>query len=278
MNFKSWLEHEHLYDDLDSNFQLGTTSEKAKERQSASQVFIGKTKTIPNLKYDPKMPIDSQSMFGNPPKEYQEENPDWRDRFSQFSHETIPPEINLKNKRIVCSKYRHPPIAQPILNKDPLVDHNNGRKPAGGLWYAFGNDWIDWSQQVPHRIRMFIHEIKVDTRKMVILDSKEKTNLFEKDYGIKRKIPGSQRYETLINWINVVRDYGGIEIQKNGLHFSDWQEYWDIASGCIWNQHTLKDSRLLYVYDINKREYVRPEKLGVYSGKASRIKRPLPPI
>lgn len=272
--FRQWLEHEYLYDDLDRDIRLGQPNQQAQDRLAASQSFFGSTEWLPNPQYDPDMPVDPNNLSLHPPKEYQTQNPDWQQRFSQFTTKEIAPQINLANKRIVLSKYRHPPIAMPVLNKSASDDPHHGRKPFGGLWYAFGNNWIGWSQQVPERLRMFVHEIKINKDKMLILDSKEQTNKFEQDYGMKRDL--GQKYEIIIDWSKVSKDYGGIELQRSAMHFIDWQENWDIPSGCVWNQDAVADTKLLYIYDINNKEYVSPRKLGLYSGYSSRVKNPLP--
>lgn len=277
MNFKKWLEHDHLYDDLHTKHELGKTSPEENERLNASRPFIGSTEYHPNPDYDKEMPRDyDNNHFGLPPKEYRDNHPDWEKRFYKTLHKEIAPQINLKNKRIVLSRYRHPPVVIPITNKDPMIDHHHGLKPYGGLWYAFGNDWIGFSQSVPHRLSMFIHEIKIDLNKILILKNKQETENFERDYGLKRDI-NSEKYEVIIDWQKVSRDYSGIEIHKEALHYIDWQEYWDLASGCIWNQDALKDSKLLYVYNIFSKKYESPRTLGVYSGKSSKIKKRLPP-
>ena len=89
--------------------------------------------------------------------------------------------INLpKNKRIVVSAYREPPIPMPIKNLDVQQDNWHGRKPIGGLWYAFGNDWIRFTESnMPKKLFMFIHEINVNTSNMIILNSEKERRDFE---------------------------------------------------------------------------------------------------
>lgn len=268
-NFTEWLrEHEYLYDDLD---RVDSEDPKAQERLAASQDFISGSREVPNPEYDPDMPWGLDGML---PQEYKDKYPNWQDKRFPSNREEIPANINLGNKRIVLSKYRHPPIVLPIGNKDIAEDHHHGRKPFGGLWYSFGNNWIQWSEQVPWRIRMFIHEIKINSEHMLILKNIEETSLLEKKYGSKRY--DGFRYETLINWKKVAKDYGGVELQRNSMHHRDWQEPWDVASGCIWNKQALADTKLLYVYDVHSKKYVKPRNLGLYGGYSSKIKKPLP--
>ena len=270
MRFKQWIEHDYLYDDLDKR---DNDSEK-EDRVAASQDFIAGSREVPNPHYDPNIPMKDGSFFGNPSQEYQDQNPDWEKKIRQFNHETIPAKINLGNKRIVLSKYRHPPIAFPLNNKDVSEDKHHGRKPYGGLWYAFGSDWIRWSEQVPARLRMFVHEIKINNKVLILKDKNDKS-LFEQKYG--KQVPSYYGQETLINWPDVAKDYGGIEVQSGAMNRNGWQEDWDIASGCIWGQDAIADTKLLYVYDVNNKKYVSARELGVYGGYSSRIKNPLPP-
>ena len=197
--------------------------------------------------------------------------------------------INLpKNKRIVVSAYREPPIVLPLENLDVQEDRWHGRKPFGGLWYAFGNGWILFAESnMPKKLYMFIHEINVNTSNMIILNSEKEVKDFEIKYGWTgesdkqsggqlSKYKGEKYPKNLwINWQDVIKDYDGIEITGDALHRDKWQEYWDMPSGCIWNKNALKDSKLLYVYDVKTKTYVKPNELGIYAGKSSKIKNPL---
>jgi hypothetical protein len=160
------------------------------------------------------------------------------------------------------------------------------------MWYAFGSEWIQFAHSsMPLMLYMFIHEIILDTKRIAIINSKESLNTFEKNYGfnfhynqngekvIKKYDGENTSYsssEVLINWPDVVKDFDGVEVYGKGLTRNDWQEYWDIPSGCVWNQSAIKDSRLLYLYNIKTKQYVKPESLGIYAGYSSKIKTPLP--
>lgn len=248
-----------------------------------------------------------------PPGSSVEPSPEAEDRLIASKAFTDQPAALSKKSKIVMSAYRHPPIAIKIKNESIHKDHHHGGKPYGGMWYAFGNDWINFSQQMPHRIRMFVHEIKTNDNNIFIIDTNEKLLEFEKKYGyifyyksesqewdyekwikgeIKKKpaqkiikkyngekikiTKDMQDTRILINWPDVAKNYSGVEIRKSGLSGIDWQEYWDLESGCIWNQSAIKDTKLIYVYDVNKKKYVKPIKIGVYGGYSSKIKNPLP--
>jgi len=112
---------------------------------------------------------------------------------------------------------------------------------------------------------MFVHEINVDYSKIFVINSKQSLSDFEKRYGRLRE-------GVLINWPDVARDYSGVEVSGNGFMGMGWQEYWDVASGCIWGQGAIKDTRLLYLYDMKSKRFVKPSDSGVYAGWSSKAK------
>ena len=210
--------------------------------------------------------------------------------------------ISLGNRRIVVSKYRQPPIATPIKNQDIKIDHHYGRKPIGGLWYGIGSGWLDFAyNNVPTMIHMFIHELILDTNKIAIINSKASNDNFEKRYGFEFYFTddgkkGKKNFiklndkektisepfdkihpETLMNWPDVEKEYFGVEISGGGLKSYQWQEYWDLPSGVIWNQSAVKNTRLLYIYNTKTKEYVKPNSLGIYAGNSQSSQNPLPP-
>jgi len=266
MNFKCWFEHEYLQD----------RKEDEPYRVSASDSFIDGLSSHPNPEYDSD--FAAKFHFRELPKDYEEKVPNWRNKIYPNTHTEVPAELSLKGKRIVLSKYRHPPIVLPISNGDISVDKYHGFKPQGGLWYALGNAWIQFAQGMPAKMGSFVHEVMIDTNRILVLNDEESCSNFERRYGVKQEKSHPSDIEFLINWPNVVKDYAGIEISGSGLHRQDWQEYWDIPSGVIWDKLGLKDSKLLYVYNIKTKKYVRAGDLGVYAGRSSRIRSSLPAV
>jgi hypothetical protein len=252
MNFKQWLESEYARDTF-LHSDMDWDHPDIEDRRKAADNFI---------------------------------KGDYLDYLKPHEKENIK---NLpKNKRIVVSAYREPPIPMPIKNLDVQEDRWHGRKPIGGLWYAFGNDWIRFTESnMPKKLFMFIHEINVNTSKIAMLQSKKEVKDLEIKYGWTgesdkqsggqlSKYKGEKYPKNLwINWQDVIKDYDGIEITGDALHRNNWQEYWDVPSGCIWNQNALKDSKLLFVYNVKTKTYVKPNELGLYAGKSSKIKNPL---
>lgn len=245
ISFRSWLEHEYLYDEPSSSAG-GSNSPRTDSR-------IDRAYAAGAL-----LPKGSSSIFVND------------------SSKIAKPEFDLKNKRIVLSSYRQPPIATPIKNQDVSVDPYHGGKPTGGIWYSYGNEWIDYAfnNSLGH-LRMFVHELFIETSKIVKIHDQKSKEDFEAKYG--KKVSNGPYGDLLINWPQVVKDYSGVEVIKNGLTGDTWQTYWDIPSGCIWDQSAIRDSKLLYVYNVKTKRYTRASELGVYAGLSSKSKNPLPP-
>lgn len=251
MNFKKWLESEYARDTLSAD--LHHQHQDVQDRIKASSAFIGG---------------QPMSIFYNGNEE-----------------EKITPIELPKNKRIVVSAYRTPPIVQHLGNLDAREDRWHGRKPFGGLWYAFGNSWIDFAHgNMPSRLLMFVHEIYLDTNKIAKINSEKSRKEFEIKYGWVgnsdkqsggnlSKYKGEEHPRSLwINWQDVMKDYDGVELTDEGLYNQNWSEGWDIPSGCIWNKNALKDSKLLYVYNVKTKNYVKTSELGLYAGKSTKIK------
>jgi hypothetical protein len=254
MNFKLWLESEYTRDTF--NPDMDDNHPDIADRRKAADTFIMGDYLEPHEKENIKL-------------------------------------INLpKTKRIVVSAYREPPIPLPLKNLDVQENRYHGIKPIGGLWYAFGNDWIRFAQNnLPNKMFMFIHEIYVNTSNMIVLNSEKEKRDFEIKYGWTgesdrqsgtggniTKYKGAKDPRSLwINWKDVEKDYGGVEIHRDALNRKYWNDGWDMPSGCIWNKNALKDSKLLYVYNVKTKTYVKPNELGIYAGKSSKIKNPLLP-
>jgi hypothetical protein len=252
MNFKLWLESEYTRDTFHSD--MDDNHPDIEDRRKAADIFIRGDYLEPHEKENIKF-------------------------------------INLpKSKRIVVSAYREPPIPLPLKNLDVQENRYHGIKPIGGLWYAFGNDWIRFAQNnLPDKMFMFIHEIYVNAPNMIVLNSEKEKRDFEIKYGWTgesdrqsgtggniTKYKGEEYPRSLwINWKDVKKDYDGVELNRGALNRRYWNDAWDIPSGCIWNKNALKDSKLLYVYNVKTKTYVKPNELGIYAGKSSKARNPI---
>ena len=136
------------------------------------------------------------------------------------------------------------------LDKVPsFPSQKSGMKP-DGLWYACGNDWIQWvSGNMPEWIGRYIYSLKINEDKMIMIESGRQFKDFEETY-IDRGYRGMR-----LNWKPVaegdrsrgLRPYGGIEIcpvQTESAAIS-WYSGWDVASGCIWDPSIITEATLI---------------------------------
>jgi len=194
--------------------------------------------------------------------------------------QTEPAKLPLDGKRIVLTSYRQPPLVTPLW----FPPDGKVYKLRGGLWYAEGDAWIAFSAQGYHYgLKMFVHEIFIDPRNVCIIDTKDKLLDFTYKYGIPRerfhdRRRADQWFDYEIDWKRVSQDYSGLECFGDGFQRDGWQYSWDIPSGVLWGKETLRDSRLLYVYNVKTKKYQSARSLGLYAGMASRTKQRLPEI
>jgi hypothetical protein len=124
-----------------------------------------------------------------------------------------------------------------------------------GLWYAIGVEWVEWvKSNMPEWEKDYIHEIKINENRMIIIRNYDELVAFEEKYGIEDQ---PRRY-MVINWGKVATDYDGIEIapyifEARNKHM--WYYGWDIASGCIWANGAIQNiEKLNYdIIDTNKK-------------------------
>lgn len=113
------------------------------------------------------------------------------------------------------------------------VDH----KPEG-LWYAIGNEWIDWVRsEMPEWEYDNIFVLQINEDRVKKLSSLKDITQFTKEYGIK------YRYGYIIDWAKVAKEYSGIEIAPyvyEARRKFNWYYTWDVASGCIWGKDGIK--------------------------------------
>ena len=122
-----------------------------------------------------------------------------------------------------------------------------------GLWYSFGNDWIDWVKyNMPEweENYPYTHKIEIDRSKILVLGEDISYLEFEEKYGDytycydsyswdERKVPRG------IKWLKVMldlrkQDKHGIEIDCPFGPIGSWLRTWDVPSGCIWGKRAIK--------------------------------------
>jgi len=110
-----------------------------------------------------------------------------------------------------------------------------------GLWYALGNEWLDWVEaSMPHWREKHIYKIEVNLSKMLVLDTKKKVIDFPKEFASVHS-----KYSVTIDWEKVSTSYSGIEFIP---YFYDlrlkpgktWYNQIDVPSGCIWKKDAIK--------------------------------------
>lgn len=171
---------------------------------------------------------------------------------------------NMPNQRIVMSKYKEKPIV-------PTTIFKVANKPVGGLWYGFGNSWLNFiNDDYQSGIKDYIYEIKINPSKILIIDSKIKHQNFCNEYCKKDIL-----MNYVIDWNKVAKDFHGIECKGDGFYpwheedIFNWQQNWDVESGVIWDKSALLDSKLIAEYSPEKREFVPTEYLTNYNNSSN---------
>ena len=147
------------------------------------------------------------------------------------------------------------------------------RKP-NGFWYSCYNNWYKWvSKEMPEWLYTYIHKINIhknvltdirnkDKNKLLVIHNIKDFDIFTKKYGMldeqmikyhnthkMSKYISKKNWAYVIDWIQVSKDYGGIEICPFFTERSNyiWYEWWSVASGCIWNtEKIIKNLDLIY--------------------------------
>ena len=89
------------------------------------------------------------------------------------------------------------------------------------------------------------YSIEINPDKMLIIDNDVKMEDFYNKY---KKMCSVYPIKKTINWKLVAEDYHGIEICPYLDKYRDkyiWYYPWDVASGCIWNNDTIKNYKLI---------------------------------
>ena len=129
--------------------------------------------------------------------------------------------------------------SESVISPRDTIQIDSGWKPKG-LWYSFGNEWIDWVEyNMPEWKEDNLHEIELDYDKILRLGIDMTFDSFESKYGKETFLRGSI---TEIDW-SLVESYGyhGIEIKHPwSKEIGNWLRTWDVSSGCIWNKKSIK--------------------------------------
>lgn len=114
----------------------------------------------------------------------------------------------------------------------------SGKKP-DGLWYGFGNEWIDWTETAgQERKGEYVYEVDINGSNILQIKDYSEIVRFTQEYMSSMQIVPGVIFD--IDWSRIAAIYDGIEI--NPYIYQDllddkflWYYGWDVASGCIWN-------------------------------------------
>ena len=147
-------------------------------------------------------------------------------------------------------------------NKKILVKQTIAPKPSG-IWtsglYGSGSKnnffWSNWLESEkpnwgdPKKSRFFI--LKFDKSSILQINTIDKFDIFRKKY-IYQKERNKYPKDYVINWIEVAKEYKGINItpyQWNRRE-NEWYYTWDCASQCVWDYTAITDVQELDVSGI----------------------------
>lgn len=140
-----------------------------------------------------------------------------------------------------------------------------------GLWYATNKEWINFSKNWASYKYMYMIKLKYTTldkpnsNSVLKITNKNDVIEFTLKYGIIEKGYFDKMEYKNINWQNVEKDFGGVDVTELFLreaHFiqeyntyeykiklSDyditWLNTWDVPSGCVWNPKAIKQFKLI---------------------------------
>jgi hypothetical protein len=172
----------------------------------------------------------------------------WKSNYLGISDRIGPmPDLGNRIPRIIMSKgpiERIPNTPQPIRSKPD------------GLWYACGNEWLDWLKyEMPHWIGKYIYAIELNEDKILKITNVQEFEEFERAYRASEKDDPSRMHGfgggggdiSYIDWPKVAKEYGGVEIcpYMSSKREVDWYYPWDVASGCIWSSGVVKSLKLV---------------------------------
>ena len=141
-----------------------------------------------------------------------------------------------------------------------VIDEPEGMEGAAdfkptGFWYSLGGDWLDFLDRESGFYRWALHRydewryvysITLRFDKILRLKTEKEFASFTKKYGVVLPSSGS-KYNHLINWKRVFKDYDGIETIHSRERERDflWFENWDCSSGCVWRARSVRNFKLI---------------------------------
>lgn len=162
------------------------------------------------------------------------------------------------------------PFEMPVKWKSAMrIPQYQANKPFG-LWYAMGGQWLDWcSREQPDWACPYVYEVEIVKKHILILDTVESISAFIDQNEVARDF-GNTKISMGVNWEQVARSYGGIEISthhkrdfwldhglRTGEHLKGvWLYGWDVDSGCVWDAIAVHNVVLRYQFDPVLNRYI----------------------
>lgn len=140
-----------------------------------------------------------------------------------------------------------------------IYKQKKGWKPEG-IWYSCGKSWYNFikDNDINDRLNKYIHSLYLKRKicitikeknyeKLLVIKNNDEFDAFFNKYKIFSK---TLNY-FLIDWKKVSNDYGGIEIcpYLKDKRMVTWYYPWDVASGCIWNNDLIFNTKIVYEKD-----------------------------
>jgi hypothetical protein len=124
--------------------------------------------------------------------------------------------------------------------------HGNGIFKPPGLWYGFGDSWIDWCEaegfHTGEKADRYAFKLDLNVGVILQLHSVEDIDLFTKKYLTPIPVVGWPKHLdplAKIDWQQVAQLWAGIEInpyqyERRMTRHTFWYYPWDCASGVVW--------------------------------------------
>lgn len=167
----------------------------------------------------------------------------------------------LSEKLMLGSKERIHLTNKPINNTQTSVKYKDAHGKPGGLWYGFGDNWINFKKygvtwnagdDTLSSImgdEIYIYKLYLDFTNILVLDSEDSVEEFTNKYSVNNNYPYN------ISWEKVGEKYTGIEFPNyEQLGVRNWYERsekysWlstiDVNSGCVWDSSAITKIRQL---------------------------------
>ena len=145
---------------------------------------------------------------------------------------------------------RHIWLREPFaLSRIRQGGHAIGRKPHG-LWFSPGSEWQDWvlKEWDHHRLGQHSYKVDLDFDRILRIETLAQLQAFTAEYGLPYMNLTDDGTISHVDWNEVARRYGGIEIapyQPQYRMFEEcWYAPWDVASGCVWDLNVIQSVTL----------------------------------